>query len=177
VLIDIPRPGIAYPVEYAVINNPLDLKARTFGASVLWKPPIYLDKTTILNPVFNSPLYDEAFLYRIEITTATGCLTVDTQIVKTIKEVKIYVPNGFTPNSDGRNDFLRPVMYGVKELQYFRIYNRWGQLIYDMKPGQQGWNGIISGQLQTTAVFVWVVQGLGLDKKIYRYKGTSVLIR
>lgn len=177
IIIESPRPPIAYPIQYAVINNPIELQSRTFGSTVLWKPATYLDNVSIVNPQFNSPLSDEEFLYTIRITTATGCETVDTQIVKTIKEVKIYVPTAFTPNNDGLNDYLKPVTFGVKELQYFRIYNRWGQLIYEMQGSQQGWNGRISGQPQGTGVYVWIVQALGLDNKIYKQKGTVAVIR
>jgi gliding motility-associated-like protein len=178
ILVETPRPPLNYPVQYAVIDNPIDLQARTFGVSVLWNPSTYLDDVSIVNPQFNSPLSDEEFIYTIRITTASGCVTVDTQIVKTIKEVKIYVPSAFTPNNDGLNDFLKPIMLGVKELQYFRIYNRWGQLVYDMQgTNQQGWNGRIGGQPQATNVFVWIVRAVGLDKKIYLRKGTVAIIR
>lgn len=174
--IDYPVAGIQYPLQYAVMNSPLQLDARNFGATVLWRPSIYLDKATIINPIFNSPI-DEDKLYRIEITTASGCVTVDTQLVKTIKEVKIFVPTAFTPNNDGLNDLLKPVTFGIKQLQYFRVYTRWGQMVYDMQPNSLGWNGKIKGIQQSTAGFVWTVQGIGVDNKIYRQKGTVVLIR
>jgi gliding motility-associated-like protein len=177
IFVESPRPAQNYPIQYAVINNPIQLQSRTFGTSVLWRPSTYLDNVNIVNPQFNSPLSDEEFIYTINITTATGCETVDTQIVKTIKEVKVYVPTAFTPNNDGLNDFLKPLMFGVKEMQYFRVYNRWGQLVYDMRGSQQGWNGSIAGQSQSTATFVWIFQGLGLDNKIYRQKGTVTVIR
>jgi gliding motility-associated-like protein len=77
---------------------------------------------------------------------------VDTQIVKTLKEVKIYVPTAFTPNNDGRNDYLRPILLGVKQLQYFRVYNRWGQVVYTMQPNQLGWDGTLNGQQQTRCI-------------------------
>ena len=178
IVVETPRQPLNYPVQYAVINNPIELEARTFGVSVLWNPPTYLDDVSIVKPKFNSPLSDEEFIYTIRITTASGCVTVDTQIVKTIKEVKIYVPSAFTPNNDGLNDFLKPILLGVKELQYFRIYNRWGQLVYDMQgTSQQGWNGRIGGQPQPTNVFVWIIRALGLDNKIYLRKGTVAVIR
>jgi gliding motility-associated-like protein len=177
VQIDFPAPPIKYPDEYAVINNPIDLKARDFGAGYLWRPPTYLSDNDIINPQFESPLSDEEFIYTVQIITASGCVTVDTQVVKTIKEVKVFVPTAFTPNNDGRNDFLLPITFGIKETQYFRIFNRWGQLVYDIKSNQRGWNGNISGLQQPTATYVWIYQGIGLDKKIYTLKGTVTLIR
>ena len=176
ILIETPKPGIVYPVQYAVINYPLQLQARKFGITALWKPAVYLDEPSVFNPVFKSPAELEQ-LYSIEIRTVTGCLTTDMQLVKTIKEVKIYVPSGFTPNNDGLNDFFKPIMLGIKEVNYFRVYSRWGQLVYNMQPNQPGWNGKIGGIEQPSGVFVWMMQGIGLDNKIHTQKGTIMLIR
>lgn len=174
IFIDKARPGITYPLEYAVINLPYRLAARSFGSSVLWAPGIYLDDATNVSPVFKGPAEQ---LYTIDITTSTGCVTVDTQMVKVIKGVDIYVPNAFTPNGDGMNELLRPTLMGVKELQYFRVYNRWGQLVFETKTKREGWNGRINGSPQPTQVVVWEVQALGVDAKVYTQRGTSVLVR
>lgn len=176
VVIETPRPAILYPLQYAIIDNPVELQARSFGATYLWKPPTYLEDPSTMKPIFNSPLIEEKS-YTIDITTAAGCLTVDTQIVKTLKEVKIYVPTAFTPNNDGRNDHLRPIMLGVKQLQYFRVYNRWGQVVYTMQPNQLGWDGTLNGQQQNSAVYVWTMEALGLDNRKYFQKGTVLLVK
>jgi gliding motility-associated-like protein len=174
VFIDKARPGITYPVEYAVINLPYRLAARNFGSSVLWGPAIYLDNATNMSPVFKG---NTEQLYTINIKTNTGCVTVDTQLVKVIKGVDIYVPTAFTPNGDGLNELLRPTLMGVKELQYFRIYNRWGQLLFETRTKREGWNGRLNGAPQATAAVVWELQALGVDGKIYTKRGTSVLVR
>jgi gliding motility-associated-like protein len=174
IFIDKARPGITYPVEYAVINLPYRLAARSFGSSVLWNPLINLDDAAKVSPVFKG---NEDQLYSIEIKTNTGCITIDTQQVKVIKGVDIYVPNAFTPNGDGRNEILRPTLMGVKELEYFRVYNRWGQLMFETKTKRDGWDGRLNGSPQPTTVVVWEVQALGVDGKIYNQKGTSVLVR
>jgi gliding motility-associated-like protein len=174
VYIDKARPGITYPVEYAVANLPYRLSARTFGSSVMWEPAANLDNANNVSPVFKGNTEE---VYAIEIETNTGCITIDTQSVKIIKGVDIYVPTAFTPNGDGKNELLRPTLMGVKELQYFRIYNRWGQLLFETKTKRDGWNGKINGKLQATGVFVWEAQALGVDGKTYSQRGTSVLMR
>lgn len=174
VYIENPKAGITYPVEYAVKKYPLTLEARNFGASYLWNPIVNLDNPSNESPVFKG-ITDQ--LYTIQITTAAGCVTVDTQLVKVIDKVEIYVPSAFTPNGDGRNDFLRPTLMGVKELRYFRIYNRWGQLLYESKTTLPGWNGMIGSIQQPSEVVVWEAEGIGVDGNIYLKKGTSVLIR
>lgn len=174
IFIDKARPPINYPVEYAVANLPIRLEARSFGSGVTWSPGTYLDNIATVAPQFKGSTEQ---LYTIEITTNTGCITVDTQMVKIIKEVSIYVPSAFTPNSDGLNDILRPTLMGIKELQYFRVYNRWGQLIFETRTKWAGWDGTVNGTPQATGVVVWIAQGKGVDGKTYTKRGTSVLIR
>jgi gliding motility-associated-like protein len=174
ILIDKPILGIRYPVQYAVVDLPFTLQAREFGATVVWKPGIKLDNAGIANPVFTS---SSDQLYTIEITTTTGCVTVDTQEVKIVPHVDIYVPTAFTPNKDGLNDVLRPTLMGIKELLYFKIFNRWGQLLFETKTPFAGWDGKINGAFQSTQVFVWLAEGIGVDNKRYMRKGTSTLVR
>ena len=175
VTIEKPRSAIAYPVEYAVFDVPLKLKARNFGRSVLWAPAKNLDSRTSITPTFTG-LQEQ--LYTIQITTSTGCVTVDTQLVKTIKEVEVFVPTAFTPNNDRKNDFLRPILLGVRDVQYFKIFNRWGNLVYQMSSGENiGWDGSYLGIPQQTQTVVWMLKGVGVDGKTHIKKGTSVLLR
>lgn len=174
ITIESPKPGTTYPIQYAVINYPHQLQARNIGVSAEWLPPTFLNNSTIFTPVFNGTT-DK--LYTIEIKTAGGCLTVDTQLVKTFKEVKFYVPSAFTPNKDGLNDFLRPISVGMKEIKYFRVYNRWGQLVFDLNSNERGWDGTIGGMPQPTQAVVWMAEGIGINDVIYKQKGTCVLIR
>ena len=172
--IEIPIPGITYPIAYAVVNYPQQLNARPIGIDAEWSPPSFLTSSSGFSPMFNGTTEQ---LYTIVIETAAGCKTVDTQLVKVFKEVKIYVPTGFTPNQDGLNDFIKPIPVGIKEFKYFRIYNRWGQLVFDLKSDPRGWNGMIGGKMQSTQTFVWMAEGIGINNVIYRQKGTCVLIR
>jgi gliding motility-associated-like protein len=174
IFIDKPKPPLNYPVQYAVIDLPLSLQARQFGSTVLWSPGIHLDNRSSFTPVFNGA---EDQLYIIEIKTNTGCVTVDTQLVKTISHVDVFVPTAFTPNNDRKNDLLRPILLGIKELHYFKIFNRWGQLLFEIKNERPGWDGTFKGIAQPTQVIVWMLEGIGVDGKLYTRKGTSVLVR
>jgi gliding motility-associated-like protein len=174
ITIDRARAPETYPVQYALINSPFTLKARSFGQDYLWSPGISLNSPSSSTPVFTG---SEDQLYTIRIKTNTGCITVDTQLVKSIKQVEVFVPTGFTPNNDGKNDFLRPIMMGVKQLRYFRVFNRWGNMMYDMKGEHRGWDGSSKGIPQQTQTVVWMFEGVGIDNKVYIKKGTSVLLR
>jgi len=174
IFIDRAKPGITYPVEYAVANYPYRLSARTFGSNILWNPGANLDNPSNVSPVFKGTTEQT---YSIEIKTTTGCITIDTQAVKIIKGVDIFVPNAFSPNGDGLNEVLRPTLMGVKDLQFFRVYNRWGQLLFETKTKRDGWDGRLNGKPQATGVMVWEVQALGVDGKVYTQRGTSMLVR
>lgn len=174
VFVDKARTGITYPVQFAVTGLALPLQARQFGYSAVWSPAIKLDNPVSYTPVFTSTT-DQ--LYSIEIKTTTGCITTDRQMVKVVPYVEIFVPTAFTPNNDGLNDFLRPALMGIKELRYFRVFNRWGQLVFETKSELPGWDGNIKSLLQGSQVLVWMAEGIGVDNKLYRRKGTTTLVR
>jgi len=173
-IVENPKDAIRYPEKIAVVNLPLQLEARQFGVSALWTPAVNLDNPVSYTPVFNGTTEQ---LYTIEIKSQGGCVTVDTQMVKTAKSIQVYVPAAFTPDNDGVNDLLRPMIIGIKQVNYFRVYNRWGQLMYEMKADRPGWDGMLKGVRQEMQTYVWVVEAVGLDGKLYNKKGTTVLIR
>ena len=174
IVVDKAKPAITYPVAYALTDLPLTLKARQIGEQVQWSPPANLNNAQSFSPVFRG---DSEKQYTIEITTNTECVTVDTQLVKIIKNVEIYVPNAFTPNGDGKNDLLRPHLRGIKELRYFKIFNRWGVLLFEGRNEQSAWDGRFKGTPQQIQTVVWVLEGVGVDNAIYTKKGTTTLIR
>ena len=106
-----------------------------------------------------------------------GCVTVDTQIVKTLKKILISVPASFTPNNDGKNDLLRPLLFGFEKVNYFRVFNRWGKLLYQMQSDRPGWDGKLNGATQETQTVVWMIEAIDVDGTLHRQKGTTVLIR
>jgi len=115
-----------------------EAKSRSIGPSALWSPGISLNNRASFNPVFNGM---QPQLYTINLTSVGGCVTVDTQLVRTIKKIEIYVPTAFTPNNNGRNDYLHPILRAIVEVEYFRIFNRRGQLLYETITESPGWNG------------------------------------
>jgi gliding motility-associated-like protein len=173
VRVDKPAAGINNPVAYAVANLPLPLEARLIGDNVLWTPATSLDNTTSYKPVFIGNVEQ---VYTIKLKTNSGCITIDTQIVKINKSIVIYVPNAFTPNNDGLNDYLKPFMIGIKQLKYFRIFNRWGELIYETQDPKKGWDGRYKGVPVQTHTLVWMLEAIGADNKTYKARGSTVLL-
>ncbi|GAB4422600.1 MAG: hypothetical protein OHK0039_38770 [Bacteroidia bacterium] len=89
----------------------------------------------------------------------------------------IFVPNAFTPNGDGRNDFFHPVGIGVDWVQ-MDIFTRWGPKIKTLRSMEERWNGYMpDGKAAPEGVYVWVLRALINDgTEVYRY-GTVTLIR
>lgn len=172
--IDVPVTPIRYPMKNAVENIPMPLQARNIGVSAQWSPAVFLNNPIIANPVFNGT---EAQDYLVTITSRGGCITVDSQYVKVFKEINIYVPSAFTPNKDGLNDFLLPVPTGIVEFRYFRVFNRWGQLLYTYNSESPGWDGTFNGVEQPMQTVVWMAEGVSVTGQVVRKRGTTVLIR
>lgn len=160
-------------------NIPFQLKVDYGGdfngvPSFLWSPATGLSNGLTWNPT--ASLQDD-MTYIVTVSTSQGCSVKDTVIIKVFKGSAVYVPTGFTPNGDGRNDFLRGLYIGIKKVHYFKVYNRWGQQIFSTNSLIEGWDGIIKGVKQQTGTYVWLLKAEDLGGKIYEMKGVSTLIR
>lgn len=106
------------------------------------------------------------------------CSTAIVQVnVKVVDRSFFAVPNAFTPNGDRLNERLPVKVIGHVELSYFRIFNRWGQLVFETRQLNNGWDGLFKGLPQPQGVYVWVAEGKDLTGKTVKAKGSFVLIR
>lgn len=115
--------------------------------------------------------------YQLTALSAEGCTGSDTVRVTVFKGSGIYVPTGFTPNRDGRNDLLRPRYYGIRKVEYFMVYNRWGQEVFRTTDMTRGWDGAIGGREQDAGVYVWIVKAVDVVGNVISKKGVTTLIR
>jgi PKD repeat protein len=155
-----------------VRGQPLQLNAT--GADFFtWEPETGLSRTSIPNPV---AVLEQNATYIIRSFTAEGCFDYDTLNVRVFKTAPdIFVPNAFVPA--GRNNELRPKPVGIAKLDYFRVFNRWGQLMFQTSQLEKGWDGRLNGNLQAAATYVWMVSGTDYTGRKVMRKGTAVLIR
>lgn len=159
-----------------VVNQPLQLNA-TGGQFYLWSPSTGLNAADISNPVamFNQV---STIDYVVKVSNATGCSATDTITVRVYQVIPgMFIPNAFSPNGDGVNDVFRPIAIGMKQVNYFKVYNRWGQLVYSSTNLETGWDGTFKGKPQDPAVYVWIVEGVDYQNKKIAQKGTVTLIR
>jgi gliding motility-associated-like protein len=160
-----------------VIGQPLQFNG-TGGVNYIWSPSTGLNNPAIFNPIgiYNSGI--DSVKYKLVVTDAAGCADSAFVTVKVFKTIPyVFVPTAFTPNNDGRNDLIRPIAVGISKINYFSIYNRWGQLVFTTTINGKGWDGRINGVLQSSNVFVWMVNAIDYTGKKLFLKGTVALIR
>lgn len=165
-----------YRNAFAVVGTPTALDARDSARKYEWSPATGLSSTTIEKP--RATLQnDQAYIIKVE--TRNGCVVFDSLLVKVSSKSDIYVPKAFSPNGDGQNDRLFPIAVGIQELRYFRIYNRWGNLIYDSRDlsTSGGWDGTYKGQPQPMETYVWVAEGVDITGAAIKRGGNTLLIR
>jgi gliding motility-associated-like protein len=165
-----------------VVNQPLQLSASSnFSEANIfnWSPATGLNFTDISNPVatLNSSM-GTSIMYVVRATDPIGCFGEDNIIVRIFKTgPDLFVPTAFTPDGDGLNDLIFPVCVGIKQLNYFRMYNRWGQLVFSTNQIGKGWDGRINGIMQGTNNYVFMAEGIDYNGKTIFKKGNIVLIR
>jgi gliding motility-associated-like protein len=91
--------------------------------------------------------------------------------------INIYVPRAFTPNNDGANDLLKPILVGIQTFHYFTVYNRWGNIIFTTTDPNQGWDGTFKGVAQPVETYLWVAEGIDVNGKKIVAKGMTSLVR
>lgn len=158
-----------------VEGEPLQLNATGNGMSYSWSPSQWLNNTSIYNPI-SLPHGD--INYVVLCTSPFGCLARDTIRIKWFSgEADIYVPTAFTPNGDGLNDDFKPLPRGIINLNYFRVYNRFGEMVFATTELGKGWDGNYKGKGQDPGTFVWYAEAVTYRGTLKRKKGYVVLIR
>ena len=107
--------------------------------------------------IFN---FAESVRYGIKLTSPQGCVTVDSMWVRVfnVDVIDIFVPKTFTPNNDGKNDNIFPYLTpGIKTFNYFKIYNRFGNVLFITRDYSQGWDGRLNGVNQPMGIYFWEV--------------------
>jgi gliding motility-associated-like protein len=163
----------AGPDDNAVYNEPYQLQGSG-GLNYLWSPAQYLNNPAIANPL--AVLIDDT-RFILTVTDDFGCTDKDTVLIKVYKGPTFYIPNAFTPNGDGINDNFKPTYVGIQRLEYFRIYDRYGVLIYETSNMGKAWDGFYKNTKQNTGNYVYVVKGIDKNGQEKILKGNVLLIR
>jgi gliding motility-associated-like protein len=180
--------NITYPIPGIRLNSVIttaftntELKARTIPSyTYSWEPRVGLNNYSTPTPLFN---YGQQVEYKINMVSSAGCVTVDTMTVRVANQTDpdapcdFFIPNAFSPNGDGRNDTYFPFTINMKEIKFFRIFNRWGELVFETRMFGEGWNGIYKGKPQPSDVYVWTAETICFDGTVIRRSGNVLLLR
>jgi len=146
------------------------------GEIYKWTPATGLNDADISNPLA-SPSQSTRYILSVT-NVGGGCPSTDVvDLVKKCDVIEFYVPNAFRPGSTSGNNTLRPYLYGFSKVNYFRVYNRYGQLLYSMNSDLPGWDGTIKGKPASTQTVVWMIEAIDAYGRIEKRQGTAILIR
>ena len=147
------------------------------GVSYQWIPTTGIAAPTAATTTYLAST--EGDFSFVVVATAGNCSATDT-VFLTVSEVGLRgMPTAFTPNGDGSNDFFRPAQANNLNVAEFRIFNRWGQVVYNNPNDYQtGWDGTFNGQMQPADVYMYVfVYSLPGQTEQIVLKGEITLIR
>lgn len=120
-------------------------------------------------------------VYHVVVKDANDCISATQIQVEQQLCCQLFLPNAFTPNADGKNDYFKIVQYGAGvKLGEFRVYNRWGQEMFSTRDVTQGWNGSYKGTLQDANTYSYIVEYQCNDRGVISQKiakGDFILLR
>jgi gliding motility-associated-like protein len=152
----------------AIINRDHQLLATGRNAvDFVWSPIAPLNNPFIANPV--AIINHDTYFY-VHVTDAIGCTDDDTIFIKVYDGPTYYLPTAFTPNGDGLNDIFFPTPVGIRSTDYFRVFDRYGKLMYQT-------NQWLKGKKASSGTYVWMIKGIDKNGSVVEMRGTVILLR
>ncbi len=133
-----------------------------------WTPPGFLSDAALLQPVASPP---QTQSYTLQVTSKQGCIQTDQMMVRVVE--KIYVPTGFTPNGDGKNDRWTIPNLDLTEGATVQVFDRAGQILFSSSSTNFSWDGTYKGVPLSSGVYVYLIR----FQDGFVMKGQVVLIR
>ncbi len=163
----IPDSATIYPGESYQIPD------QTNCTSFMWFPPSGLSSASVSSPVAMPELSTK---YIVTASNEYGCKITDSILITVSTETLLDAPNAFTPGN-GPNNTFKLVKRGIAKLNYFRIYNRWGNKVYESADIDAGWDGTYKGTAQPYDVYVYEVEAVTSTGRTFTKAGNITLIR
>ena len=143
--------------------------------SYQWFPDLEISDASVANPLI---LPTESRTYNVALTDTADCFTETFSFnINVEKKYSVDVPTAFTPNGDNLNDLIMVKGWGIKELKHFRIFDRYGALVYETNDIEMGWDGKYKGVEQESGIYNYIVSVLSYDGNVREIKGAFELIK
>ena len=123
---------------------------------------------------------NDASEYTVKFINSNGCFSlVSNKIITEIgcNTTGIFIADVFSPNGDGINEFIKPVCVGISKFKFFKVYNRWGNILFETTDASKGWDGKFRDQVQPADSYIWLVEGIDTNGKEIRKTGVLNLIK
>ncbi|MFN8278243.1 MAG: PKD domain-containing protein [Chitinophagales bacterium] len=166
----------ADPASIRFGNTSQLLATSTIPTTIFWQPDSTLSNPNIANP---KAFPTQTHTYVVTFEDDRFCKKNDTVIVvveRTPCESSLFVPNAFSPNGDGKNDVFRVRGNDIETVD-LKVFDRWGQLVFETKHISDGWDGNFKGAKLDPAVFGWIAAGRCSGGKAFEKKGNVTLLR
>lgn len=142
--------------------------------TVLWTPNTFYIDCDTCSSTFAKPEITTDYI--VVFTSPNGCTAEDTISVEVNFVEGLGVPQSFSPNGDGQNDILLVKGFGFEEM-LFRVYNRYGELVFESNNQADGWDGVYKNKIVNPGVFAWTIDYTLLNQAKGQLTGNVTLIR
>tara|TARA_B110000495_G_C23030715_1_gene613783 strand:- start:253 stop:2643 length:2391 start_codon:yes stop_codon:yes gene_type:complete len=173
--VDRPIAEFTLGADNIVIKKPINFINQSEGATSYYWEFGNDEFSTEVNPM-TTYYNDGEVTIMLVAENQAGCLDTVYHTYYIQPEMIFFVPNAFTPNGDGNNDYFFGDGVGVKDYQ-MRIFNRWGEMIYHSVGKRETWDGRVNGVIAPNGVYIWKMQLTGYDGTDYEKTGHVSLIR
>ena len=168
--------------EIVCAKDPASFTSTSTGAinSYHWDFGNNMQSTSATPEPFNYPAGTGEKTYKVTLTVsdASGCSDSVVSQVIVVGNCNIAVPSAFTPNNDGRNDELYPTNAFNADDLVFRVYDRFGRIVFETRDWRKRWDGKVNGQSQAAGTYIWSLSySLRTSGRKYFFKGTTLLLR
>lgn len=168
-------PGAVVSVEDSVRLYPgqsYHIQPMTNCTSLLWFPPEGLSDRFVSDPIATPEISTR---YWVRGVTENGCYAGDSITIYVSEESLVQIPNAFAPG--GSNKVFKVILEGTANVNHFRIFNRWGNLLFETKDINEGWDGTYNGTPQPFGVYIYELEAVSGTGKIIRKHGNLTLLR
>lgn len=150
------------------------IQPQTNCTSVTWFPSEWLSAYNSIDPI-TTP--EGNIMYIATGTTEYGCSVSDSIYIHLNDEVEYHIPNAFAPGN-GPNNIFKLNAFGIASLKHFRIYDRWGVMVFETTNINEGWDGMYNGTAQPMGVYVYDIEAISsYTNKKMKKTGNITLLR
>lgn len=173
----VPVVDLEIEADHIIKRRPIQVTVNTEeGAHFEWIPTDFLSCTTCNNPILTASVNTS---YVLKVTDKNNCFTIEKPFAITVEEGSkdFDVPTAFTPEGAENNRIFKIEGFNIKEVLEFKIYNRWGNLVFSSTDQSKGWDGYYQGKAQPVDTYVYTIKIKTFEDKIESKTGTILLLR